>query len=984
MDSWARLLQRFVTRNRIGPRGPLDRRQRRGFDRAQFPGETLEERVMLSAWVTTDKGDYAPGQTATISAGGFAIGETVALQVVHDDGSDASNPAHQPWLVQDGGAGDLDGLANGQIQTTWAVGTSERNATLDLTAVGTTSHLTAATTFTDAPQLGSLTVGSQTGSLTYGTGGSVTYLVTVNRGSGAGSTGAFIADLDVTSSLPAGVTFSFDTSSLSFSAGDNTLTATLTLTSSNGTPASDVPFTVRAEVQGNVSDFVTGDGEFTVDKKVLTGVITAGSKVYDGTTTATILTRNLLGVVSGDDVSYIGGTATFADKNVGTGKTVTATGLSLSGTDAGNYTVNTTATTTANITARSLTITATGVNKVYDGTTAATVTLSDNRISGDVFTDVYSSAVFNNKNVGTSKPISVTGISITGTDAGNYTFNTTASASADITVRTLTVTATGVNKTYDGTTTATVILSDNRVSGDDITVTYVSADFSDKNVGTGKTITISGVAVSGPDSPNYVLSAPSTATANITVRPVSVTFTAANKQYDGTTLATINQADLSGIISGDSVSVSGGTANFDNKNVGNAKTVTAFGFTLSGADAGNYTVNFGATTTANITPRALTVTADAKSKVADAPDPALTYQVTSGSLLPGDAISGTLSRTPGSAPGFYPILQGTLTAGVNYAITYVSANLLIIAAGHDLTGPWSAIGQLASVTENGVNLTFVDQNNVTTTGTFTDVNKITGRGGLTATIDTSTADYGRLVWSDGVVWLRLSLDGQYYNSANNLLTSVVQNGLSLTLVNASGGTTGATLTGVITANVPGWGQTATFTNGAFNFSGGSVWKKLDLSPDYKNVSGDPLHVTADGTTLTFTNRVGATALGFWSSPTQVAVPNWGVTGIVSNGKIQWSNNSVWNKNLTVFGTGSDGTGVVSINETNNSITLTNKTGGTSRAQITAAGLVALDWGVTGTRTNGKIAWSNNTAWDNFDFNALDALFSDIRTLPFPA
>ena len=38
----------------------------------------------------------------------------------------------------------------------------------------------------------------------------------------------------------------------------------------------------------------------------------------------------------GGDVLSIAGTASFGDKNVGTGKTVTATGLGLTGTDAGN------------------------------------------------------------------------------------------------------------------------------------------------------------------------------------------------------------------------------------------------------------------------------------------------------------------------------------------------------------------------------------------------------------------------------------------------------------------------------------------------------------------------------------------------------------------------------------------------------------------------------------------------------------------------
>ncbi|MEI8140955.1 MAG: YDG domain-containing protein, partial [bacterium] len=103
---------------------------------------------------------------------------------------------------------------------------------------------------------------------------------------------------------------------------------------------------------------------------------------------------------------------------------------------------------------RSLTVTATGVDKGYDGNVTATVTLADNRVSGDVLTLSNTSATFNNKNAGTAKPVSVSGIAVTGTDAGNYTFNTTASTTANITAKALTVTATGVDKGYDGNVTA--------------------------------------------------------------------------------------------------------------------------------------------------------------------------------------------------------------------------------------------------------------------------------------------------------------------------------------------------------------------------------------------------------------------------------------------------------------------------------------------------------------------------------------------------
>ncbi|PYV84870.1 MAG: hypothetical protein DMG05_23800 [Acidobacteria bacterium] len=84
-----------------------------------------------------------------------------------------------------------------------------------------------------------------------------------------------------------------------------------------------------------------------------------------------------------------------------------------------------------NITQRPLRVSATGVNKFYDGTVAAAVTLSDNRLLGDVFTDTYTSASFANVNVGPWS-VSVSGISISGTDAGNYTFNTTAMTTATI------------------------------------------------------------------------------------------------------------------------------------------------------------------------------------------------------------------------------------------------------------------------------------------------------------------------------------------------------------------------------------------------------------------------------------------------------------------------------------------------------------------------------------------------------------------------
>src|SRR5207248_25706 len=160
---------------------------------------------------------------------------------------------------------------------------------------------------------------------------------------------------------------------------------------------------------------------------VLTASGAAANKVYDRTTTATITSCTLAGVIAGDTVTCsAGGPNTFNTKNVGTGKTVTATGISLSGVDAGNYTVNGSATTTADITAKTVTVSGvTADDKVYDATTAAAVNISGATLSGVIAPDVVNpdasgaTGVFSDKNVGTAKTVTITGVTISGADAAN-------------------------------------------------------------------------------------------------------------------------------------------------------------------------------------------------------------------------------------------------------------------------------------------------------------------------------------------------------------------------------------------------------------------------------------------------------------------------------------------------------------------------------------------------------------------------------------
>jgi hypothetical protein len=247
------------------------------------------------------------------------------------------------------------------------------------------------------------------------------------------------------------------------------------------------------------------------------------NKTYDGTTAATVTLSD--DRVSGDTLTDNYTSASFGDKNVGAAKPVGVSGISISGSDAGNYhQLNTTATATADIAARGLTVSAHGINKTYDGTAAATVTLSDNGVPGDAVSDSYTTALFADKNVAIGKNVTVSGISISGADAGNYKLmSTTASTTANITARGLTVSAHGVNKVYDGATTATVTLTDDRVAGDSVSDSYAIASFADKHVGIAKPVSVNGIAISGTDAGNYILSnTTATTTASITARPVAV------------------------------------------------------------------------------------------------------------------------------------------------------------------------------------------------------------------------------------------------------------------------------------------------------------------------------------------------------------------------------------------------------------------------------------------------------------------------------
>ena len=447
---------------------------------------------------------------------------------------------------------------------------------------------------------------------------------------------------------------------------------------------------------GSASDALSQD----VGQRDLTVSATASDKTYDDNTTAIVsLSTDAL---AGDDVTTGYSSADFDTRHVGTGKTVTVLGITIGGTDTANYNLlNTSATDLADITPRDLTVSATASDKVYDDNTTAIVSLSTDALAGDDVTTGYSSADFDTRHVGTGKTVTVLGITIGGTDAANYNLlNTSATDLADITARNLIVSAAGIDRMYDGTTNATVTLSDNRVSGDDLTTGYTTANFANKHVGVGKVVTVAGITVTGADAGNYTWNTSVLTSATISQRPITVTAVTSTKTADGnTSSAGVPVVSVNPIASGDTAAF---IQTYDTAAAGTGKTLTPSGAVNDGNLGANYLVTLTSVSTGVITAAAADhldfVQQPTNSFVSAVIGPSVTVQVYDAFDNP-TAISGSVTLTLSAGLGS---LGGTATQPISPTGLATFDDLYVTDIGaYTLTA--ASVG-LSSVTSNAFDI----------------------------------------------------------------------------------------------------------------------------------------------------------------------------------------------------------------------------------------------------------------------------------------
>jgi filamentous hemagglutinin family protein len=185
--------------------------------------------------------------------------------------------------------------------------------------------------------------------------------------------------------------------------------------------------------------------------------LTAGSvsKTYDGGTSAASDSVSITGgQLFGSDSIIDGGNFAFADKNAGDNKTVTVGGATVGdGANNGNYHITYVNNTTSTISQANVTLSTSDVVKTYDGTTAASG--SAVVTSGTVFTgDSLSggSFAFTDKNAGDGdKTVTASGITVNdGNGGNNYNVTYADNTTSTINKADLTVSATGLDKLFDG------------------------------------------------------------------------------------------------------------------------------------------------------------------------------------------------------------------------------------------------------------------------------------------------------------------------------------------------------------------------------------------------------------------------------------------------------------------------------------------------------------------------------------------------------
>ena len=336
----------------------------------------------------------------------------------------------------------------------------------------------------------------------------------------------------------------------------------------------------------------------TVNALTLTaGLNGTVSKNYDGTTAATLAAGNytLPGVVSGDPVTLNDpASGNYDTRDQGAGKTVTVTGLAISGASAANYTLFSSSVSAAvgTINRTNITVTAAANTKPYDGTNSAVATplVTSGSIQGGDTPSFGES--YDNKNAGTAKSLIPSGLVNDSNGGNNYNYTFVATANGMITTVPLAYTAISTNMTYGSSAPALsgsvggFVNGENQGSATTGTMIFTTPATSSSGVGS---YAINGSGLTANNGNYAFVQAAGNATA-LTVNALPVVLTG-SRPYDGTTTVAAGILSVSNVAGLDDVTVASGSGTVAAAAVG-SEMLTSFGtLSLGGTASGNYTLS---------------------------------------------------------------------------------------------------------------------------------------------------------------------------------------------------------------------------------------------------------------------------------------------------------------------------------------------------------------------------------------------------------
>src|SRR5438067_4996512 len=216
------------------------------------------------------------------------------------------------------------------------------------------------------------------------------------------------------------------------------------------------------------------------------------------------------------------------------------------------------------------------------------------------------------------------------------------------------------------------------------TVTGKAETYDTKNVGVGKTLSVSDYTVNdGSSWGDYTVTTVDDTTGVISAKALTITAQTNTKTYDSTTSAAAVPVVV-GLVGSDTVT--GKAETYDTANAGVGKTLSVSAYTVNdGNSGGNYTVTTVKDTTGTISAKALTITAQTNIKTYDSTISAAAVPVVVG-LVGSDTVTGkaetydTANAGVGKTLSFPYSTLNRSNSGGNYTVTTVADTTGVISA----------------------------------------------------------------------------------------------------------------------------------------------------------------------------------------------------------------------------------------------------------------------------------------------------------------